>query len=109
MHYVLGGMGEGAGRSLRLYPGTAVSARAGCGGGVALLVPPPTPNARRLHPSAAIYATLDQRRGFAASALHRWNQGEEQRPDEAAADQRQQVPSRTENGRELAHRETGWM
>lgn len=58
----IGGMGEGGGWSLQLYPGTAVSARAGCGGGVALLVPPPTPNACRLHTSAAIYATLDQRR-----------------------------------------------
>lgn len=109
MHYVLGGMGEGGGRSLRLYPGTAVSARAGCGGGVALVVPPPTPNARRLHPSAAIYATLDQRRVSRLQRCTGWNQGEEQRPDEAAADQRQQVLSRTENGRQLAYRETGWM
>lgn len=68
-------------------PGTAVSARAGSGGSVALFMPTPTPNVCRLRPSAAISARLDQRLVLQFQHCAGGVREEGQRPETAGAKQ----------------------
>lgn len=80
------GVGGRGGAKSAALPGTAVSAHAGCGGSVALFLPPQTLNARRLRPSAAIYTTPDQRPVLRFQHCTVAVRGEEQRPETAVAE-----------------------